>query len=445
MSEQANYPGVAASVRLSILLALMTLALITNTAIGNQALPLQLPGPPRFLTHTLTSDRVILDWFAPVTGGPVSSYQILAGDTSGRRNYANFDTFQNSTTINLKIGEGEFFVRVAGRNAAGMGFSSSNEIFFVVTGSPSAPNPVFVDPTINITQDFFGDVLVMGEVQNRVLGAGAPTFIEIDAVFFSPGGNVVGTDSTFLHGRSRRLRNTGIVTDTALLPGQRGCFMMFTNVPASQVDLVLLGGTFNTFSNDPLNGRLQVRQYTQQADFFGDLQMDGTASNVGTRPTYFNEIVFDVKTPRVQTCDSTFVDGVNMMLPSGVITSTGLFPGQVGTFTNFTNVPFGPLEVRRYTQWDETAPPGANQFVEARRKVDAEVDGILHRLEAHRSLLRQLISGPGTPSRASLKHVQDEIESRVRELEERMAAPGTSLRLPFAERLSRPLERDGQD
>jgi hypothetical protein len=441
MGNRSNHPSAPRYGRLSALLALLALALLTNAAGASQTTPLQLPGPPRLLTYRLTSDRVILDWLPPLTGGPVSSYQIIGGAGPGRRNYANFDTFQNATRINLKVGEGEYYVRVAARNAAGISTSSSNEIFFPVTGNPSIPNPVFVEPTINITQDFFGDVLVLGEVQNRALGGGAPNFIEIDAIFISPGGNIVGTNSTFLEGRSRRLRNSGNVTDTALLPGQRGCFIMSTNIPASQVSLVLLGGSFDTFSNDPLSGRLQVAQYTQQADFFGDLQMLGTATNVGTRPTYFNRIVFDVKTPMVQDCDSTFVDGVNMLLPSGVTTSTGLFPGQTGTFTNFTNVPFGPLEVRRYTQWDEAAPAGAHQAVEARRKTDPKVDAILQRLESNRSLLRQLVGGPGTPSRASLNHLRDEIESGLRELEARMAPPDASLRLPFENRLSRPLAR----
>ncbi len=399
------------------------------------------PGPPRALKYTLVADRVILEWLPPATGGPVNSYQIQGGAESGKLNFVNFDTFQNATKINLKIGEGEYYVRVRARNRNGLSLGTSNEVTFVVTGTPSVPNPVFVSPTINVTQDVFGNVLIMGEIQNKVVGAGPPTFIRIDAIFMSPGGNVVGTDFTFVQGRSRRLRASGIVTDTALLAGQRGCFMMFTNIPMSQVDSFLLEGSYGTSVNDSMQGRLREAQYVQQEDVFGNLQMLGTASNVGSRTTYFNKIVFDVKTPQVQTCDFTFIQGSTVSLPGGGTTSTGLFPGQSGTFLNFTGVPFGPLEVRRYTNWDETAPAGASSRLDALRKTDAKAAAIVARLEADRSLLWQLASGAETPDRRLVHRVRNRIEARLQELEERMASAKDSARVPFADRLVLPVRR----
>ena len=125
------------------------------------------------------------------------------------------------------------------------------------------------------------------------------------------------------------------------------------------------------------------------------------------------------------------MQGSTVGLPSGGATSTGLLPGQVGTFVNFTNVPFGPLEVRRYTNWDEAAPAGASNALDALRKADAESAAIFARIEADRSLLRQLISGPGTPSRLSLHHLRNEIEARLQELEERMASPNVFERVPL--------------
>ena len=401
--------------------------------------PDQVPGPPRGLTYTLVADRVILDWLPPATGGPVNSYQVQGGVGPGKLNFVNFDTFQNATKINLKIGEGEYYIRVRARNSNGLSLDPSNEVTFVITGTPSVPNPVFVPPTLNAAVDTFGNIVVMGEVQNKVVGAGPPTFIRVEATFFSPDGSIVGTGFTFVLGRSRRLRASGIVTDTALLAGQRGCFMMSTNVPASQVDSYSLEGSYGTSVNDQLQGRLRLGEYTQQEDSFGKVQMVGNASNIGSRATYFNKIVFDVKTPKIQTCDFTFVQGSTVGLPGGGTTSTGLSPGEAGTFSNSTNVPFGPIEVRLYTTWDETAPAGAGGTLDALRKTDAEAAAVLARLEAHRSVLRQLISGPGKPSRGSLHDLRNRIEGLVQELEERMAPAGASSRVRFSERLLLPV------
>ncbi len=348
-------------------------------------------------------------------------------------NFVNFDTFQNATKINLKIGEGQYYIRVRARNPAGMSTESSNEVFLVISGTPSVPNPVFVPPTINTAVDALGNLVVMGEVQNKVVGAGPPTFIRVDATFVSPDGSIVGMDSTFVRGRSRRLRASGIVTDTALLAGQRGCFMMFTNVPASLVDAFSLEGSYDTFANDPLQGRLRVNQYARQAAPLGNLQMQGTASNVGNRTTYFNTVIFDVKTPKVQTCDFALVKGSTVGLPSGGTTTTGLFPGQDGTFLNSTNIPFGPIEIRHYTNWDETAPAGVANTLNALVDADPEAAAILARFGADRALLRQLMSGTGTPSRLSLHHLRDEIEARLRDLEERMAPADAVARVPFGD------------
>lgn len=217
--------------------------------------------------------------------------------------------------------------------------------------------------------------------------------------------------------------------------------MMFTNIPMSQVDSFLLEGSYGTSVNDSMQGRLREAQYVQQEDVFGNLQMLGTASNVGSRTTYFNKIVFDVKTPQVQTCDFTFIQGSTVSLPGGGTTSTGLFPGQSGTFLNFTGVPFGPLEVRRYTNWDETAPAGASSTLNALQKTDAKVAAIFAALEADRSLLWQLVSGSETPDRRLVHRVRNRIEARLQELEERMASAKDSARVPFADRLVLPVRR----
>jgi hypothetical protein len=171
----------------------------------------------------------------------------------------------------------------------------------------------------------------------------------------------------------------------------------------------------------------------------GNLQMVGTASNVGSRTTYFNKIVFDVKTPKVQTCDFTFVNGSTVSLPGGGTTSTGLSPGQMGTFLNFTDVPFGPLEVRNYTEWDETAPAGAGQALATRMRTDAGMEAMMAAIEADRAMLRRLAGNRETASRESLHRLRHQVEARLRELERRMAPANAAGRVRMADSLVLPL------
>ncbi|MCZ6890713.1 MAG: hypothetical protein O7H39_19655, partial [Gammaproteobacteria bacterium] len=123
----------------------------------------------------------------------------------------------------------------------------------------------------------------------------------------------------------------------------------------------------------------------------------------------------------------------------GGTTSTGLFPGQSGTFSNPTTLPFAPFEVRRYTNWDETAPAGASSTLDALRTTDAKVAAIFAALEADRSLLWQLVSGSETPDRRLVHRLRDRIEAQLQELEERMGSPKDSARVPFADRLVLPV------
>jgi len=402
------------------------------------------PGPPRGLSYQLVEDRVILEWLPPASGGPVQSYQIQGGSDPGRLNYVNFDTFQNATKINLRIKDGEYYIRVSAKNGGGTS-DSSNEVHFVVVGNPAEPNPEFVEPTLNFTTDSSGNIRVMGEMQNRFIGPGPASFIRIEATFLAADGSVVGTDSAYVLGRSRRLRDSGAVTDTALAAGQRGCFMIVTNVPASRVDSVLLGGTFSVFSNDPLDGRLQLAGFGRSTSDSGTLQLDGGARNTGSRTTYFNKVVFDVKTPKVQTCTFADVQGSTIALPGGGTTSTALAPGATGSFSRTTDVPVGRLEIRTYTQWSENAPAGSGASLQALSRIDDGVAADLVRLRSDQELLWRMLSGAEASSPEALHRLRNSIEARLQRLERQSNTEGLPWRLPFAEQLRVPLRRDDDD
>lgn len=396
--------------------------------------PNALPGPPRGLTATLSGERVILEWLPPFGGGRVTSYQIQGGSGPGQNNLVNFDTFQNATRITLNIGDGEYFLRVRARNSIGLSNGSSNEVMVVVTDQPPSPNPEFVTPTINLTSDAAGNAVVFGEIQNRVIGAGPPTFIRVDADFLGPGGGVVGSRFGMVRGRSRRLRNSGMVTDTALLAGQRGCFAILTNIPASQIAEADLTVSWETFDNDPLQGRLRVQGLTPTEGAMGDLLLTGTARNIGSRATFFNRVIFDLKTPKVQACQFTFVTGSTVPVPGGGTTPSGLAPGQQGTFSNFTGLPFGPIELRRYTTWDESAAPGAAEALGAFRGTSAAAAAMIDGFELARELFRQIGTARMLPSAHMLDELWNDVELRLQELERSMA-PSHPTRLQFGETL----------
>ncbi|MGD8329961.1 MAG: matrixin family metalloprotease [Acidobacteriota bacterium] len=399
------------------------------------------PGPPRGLSYQLVGDRVILEWLPPASGGPVQSYQIQGGADPGRLNYVNFDTFQNATKINLRIKDGEYYIRVLAKNGAGTS-DSSNEVNFIVAGNPEEPNPEFVQPTLNFTSDSSGNIRVMGEMQNRFIGPGPATFIRVQATFLAADGSVVGTDSAYVLGRSRRLRDTGVVTDTALAAGQRGCFMIVTNVPASRVDSVLLSGTFSIFSNDPLDGRLRLAGFGRSVSDGGTLQLDGAARNIGSRTTYFNKVVFDVKTPKVQTCTFANVQGSTIALPGGGTTSTALAPGAVGSFSTTTDVPVGRLEIRTYTQWSENAPAGSGASLQALARINDDVAADFVRLQADQERLWRMLTGAEASSAESLHRLRNDIEARLQRIQRRSDTEGLPWRLPFAEQLRVPVRRN---
>jgi hypothetical protein len=95
---------------------------------------------PTALQQSVQGSSVSLGWQAPA-GSPPSSYVIEAGSSPGASNIAVFDTGNNSTGILVNsVPNGTYYVRVRGRDAAGVG-PASNEIVVVVGGTPGPQPP----------------------------------------------------------------------------------------------------------------------------------------------------------------------------------------------------------------------------------------------------------------------------------------------------------------
>jgi hypothetical protein len=217
--------------------------------------------------------------------------------------------------------------------------------------------------------------------------------------------------------------------------------MIVTNVPASRVDSVMLNGTFSVFSNDPLDGRLQLAGFGRSVSGSGTLQLDGAARNIGSRMTYFNRVVFDVKRPKVQTCTFANVEGTTIALPGGGTTSTALAPGASGSFSKTTDVPAGALAIRTYTQWSETAPASSGASLQALARIDDDVAADVVRLQADQERLWRMLIGAEASSLEALHELRNNIEARLQRLQRRSDTEELPWRLPFDAPLRIPLRR----
>ena len=94
------------------------------------------PGPSANLSGSVNGSTVILNWLAPTSADPATSYVIEAGSSSGATNIAVFDTGSAATTLTVTgVPAGTYFVRVRAKNSSGAS-SPSNEIVLTVGGGP---------------------------------------------------------------------------------------------------------------------------------------------------------------------------------------------------------------------------------------------------------------------------------------------------------------------
>jgi hypothetical protein len=95
------------------------------------------PGAPATLSFTRNGLQVALNWSAPSSGGPVSDYLVEAGSAPGTSNLAIVST--PGLTLSATAPPGIYYVRVRGRNPAGIG-PASPEIVIDLSGGVTPPS-----------------------------------------------------------------------------------------------------------------------------------------------------------------------------------------------------------------------------------------------------------------------------------------------------------------
>jgi hypothetical protein len=98
-----------------------------------------LPSTPVLLTPVVSGSNVTLSWNPPALGSAPSSYVLLAGSAPGAANLAVLGTGSAATSFAASAANGVYYVRVAARNACGIG-AASNEVMFTLGAElPGAP------------------------------------------------------------------------------------------------------------------------------------------------------------------------------------------------------------------------------------------------------------------------------------------------------------------
>jgi hypothetical protein len=104
------------------------------------------PGPPVLLTPVVAGNNVTLAWNASTAGGAADAFVLAAGATSGASEFV-FDTGSPATSLTASAPDGIYFVRLAARNACGIGPVSNEVSFTVGPRLPGAPSGLVASVT----------------------------------------------------------------------------------------------------------------------------------------------------------------------------------------------------------------------------------------------------------------------------------------------------------
>jgi hypothetical protein len=204
-----------------------------------------------------------------------------------------------------------------------------------------------------VTQDYSGDIKILGELQN--VGNSDVSFAKITYTFKDASGTLIDTEYTYVYGSSKRL--SSIVTDTILSPNEIGSFQLYTDVPFNLVSSMSYVISFENYETTPLIAEIILYgKLVEREDSFGDLEILGELKNVGSLLAYFVKFVSTAKNNvgQVIDVDYSYIDGVAVELNSGITTDTGLYPDQIASFKIYSSAEYSEVDnVTNKINWDE--------------------------------------------------------------------------------------------
>jgi len=208
--------------------------------------------------------------------------------------------------------------------------------------------------TIYSQSDVFGDFVLSGAVKN--IGTSAAMFTEINVALYDKNNNLIGTGSTYINGGTNVKLTYGAYTN-ALLPGEKGFFILFTSYKYSEVDHWQYSFDWDEYSYSLCNAEIKFDGNPSfSSDYFGDLYIAGNMKNTAKNyVSYFTEVFFAIynSSGKVINVDSTYVDGDTYNL-GWTSTDTAIYPGQSWPFELYTITPYGNYSSYEYSfEWNE--------------------------------------------------------------------------------------------
>ncbi len=316
------------------------------------------PGGNGTLTVNITQDGNNINGTITLTGSEYLSGGTLSGTVNG-----------NNFTMNIDFGEGYYMVStgtISGNSISGTYVSYyNNEVtdrgnYSGSRGTqPPAPQEanVVLYGEINKTEDYNGDIKLLGELKN--IGNIDATFPIITFTFKDSSGNVIGTDYAYVYGSCKTLVLLNLETHSILGPNEIGGFLLYTDIPVNNVSSYEYTIEWDEYeTTQPDANVILYGSITEGEDIIGLLELSGNLKNAGTETAIFAEITFILKNGSGNVIDISvlnFVYGSNVYLPDiDYYTDTALYPNESGPFDAWTLV--YPNEVSTYyykTSWDD--------------------------------------------------------------------------------------------
>ena len=203
---------------------------------------------------------------------------------------------------------------------------------------------ILLEPTIYVTQDYNGDIQILGELQNT--STFDVSFVKITYTFKNLSDQILDTESTYINGSSK-IVSSAIITDSILSTGEVGSFKLYTSVPYDLVSSMYYTISFKNYETHPLRTIIEQNgDVTKQPDNSGDLKLIGEVKNTGNEIAYFVKYVATIKNNNNQVIDVgySYISGRSIELESGITTDTALFPNDIASFKIYT--------FAEYTEYD---------------------------------------------------------------------------------------------
>ncbi len=100
--------------------------IVTSGSLGQRGAPNPRPGTPTSLTAFFTGSTIAIEWTAPTTCDPVTTYLLEVGSAPGLANLLVVPMGAGLSFTAPGVPDGTFWLRVRGTNAAGVGVPSQD-------------------------------------------------------------------------------------------------------------------------------------------------------------------------------------------------------------------------------------------------------------------------------------------------------------------------------